>query len=191
MKKILIVLALFSCNKADFNQDLDFKKGFTKVTIKENNHSSTPLFTKVYYKNCKFSGKAYFTENSKYYLSNNSLQWNKLTGFKLDYNTVPNNAGMVAWRYIPSDTIFEVAPYFNKNGIVFPDTNEILRVKVNEQFDFFCQLQGKNATIRISKDSTIIEKQLTLINALFFTRVSVWFGGSEKAPNDIELYIKY
>jgi hypothetical protein len=189
MKKTIlwVSLALFSCQKQEFDIDA-LKKKYRRVTIQENTHTSSPLFTKVFYKNCDFTGSAYFTDKSRYYLTNNVLQWNKLSGFKLDANSVPNHAGMVAWRYIVNDSIWEVAPYFNKNGIIFPDTNEILRVGMNEVFNFRCKLQGKNATITIFKDSTMITKGVELINALFFTRVSVWFGGTEKAPNFIELY---
>lgn len=179
------VCFLFGCKK---DKDLS---GYQKYSIKSGSHNSTPIYLKTFWNKCNISSSAYFTENSKYYLGDSDqFDWNKLDGFKLDYNSIPNNAAMVAWRYNTLEGTFEVAPYFNKNGIVFPDSSEIIKVNVNEVFSYNVSFDGSNATVAITKNGVIVNKAAVLKKTTLFTRVSVWFGGNRAAPSDLEVFIK-
>lgn len=182
-----ILSLLFACKKTDSLKN----SGFTKYTVNSGDHNSTPFYFKGYVGECNINASAYFTENSVYNLNSvDQLDWNKLDGFKLDYNGVPNHAAMVAWRYNVIDSIFEIAPYFNNNGLVLPDTNEIIKVKPYEIFYYNVSLNGKNSSISITHKLVTITKSRVLRNAFAFTRVSAWFGGNMTAPNKVELFIK-
>jgi len=190
MKKIFLlsICALFGCKKEVNEFKLD---NYTKYTVNSGSHSSTPVFLKTFINSCNINGSAYFTENSKYNLgTSDQYDWNKLDGFKLDLNSVPNNSAMIAWRYNIVDNVFEIGPYFNNYGLVFPDNNQIIKVGVNEVFGYNVKLSGKVATISITKGNVTVSKVKELKSAFIFTRVSLWFGGNRTAPNKIEVFIK-
>lgn len=190
MKKILLLIScsLFACKKEVNQLKLT---GYTKYTVAQGSHNSTPVFLRTFWGGCNINGSAYFTENSKYDLGDSDqYDWNKLDGFKLDFNSVPNNAAMIGWRYNLVDSTFEIAPYFNNYGIVLPDSNQIIKVAVNEVFDYNIRLSGNTATISITKDNITTTKFRVLKYASFFTRVSLWFGGNRVSPKNVEVFIK-
>lgn len=190
IKKLIIAMGLFSFLFACKKEVNPLKlTGFTKYTISQGSHSSSPIFIKPLSGDCTISGEAYFTEDSFYDLGTiDQLDWNKLDGFKLDYNPVPNHAAMIGWRAL--DSVIEVGPYFNNKGIVFPDTNEILRIPPFEIFYYTISLRGKVATVSITYNGTTITKSQVLRSAFLYTRVSFWFGGNRTAPNKVECFIK-
>lgn len=178
------IIPLFSCKKEKID-------GFVKYTIKRGNHNSNPLATKVFFNKCNINESAYFTSASVYNLNgSDQLDWNKLGGFKLDYNSVPKNAAMIVWRYNIVSGLFEIAPYFNNDAIIFPEINEIISVNDSEIFSYNISLDKDKATVNITKGNLSISKTRTLRNAYVFTSVSAWFGGNKTAPNDINLFIK-
>ena len=197
MKNILFILLaflFFSCSKQALNpNDQDTWKTpetYTTHSIDSGKHSSSPISTQILWKNSFLSGYAYFDSSSIYHLPNvDSLDWNKLIGYKLDWNSVPNHASMVGWRYNQKNNTFEICPYFNNEGIVFPDEDQILKLELGEPFYYEVSLNGKNAYIRIENQYLEIYKEIELKKAWLYTSVSPWFGGTSKAPNDIKVYI--
>lgn len=185
INRLLLLITFFSCNKS---KDMN---GYVKYKVKKGEHASSPLYFYTYVKSCNIKSSAFFTEKSVYDLKNSDqLDWNKLDGFKMDLNRVPTHAAMVAWRYNIVDSVFEVAPYFNNNGLILPEFNEIIKLKEGETFGYNISLYGDNANVTITKGVVTIGKTLKLRSGFILTRVSLWFGGNKKAPNDIEVYIK-
>jgi hypothetical protein len=191
MFKFIPLLLLLACNKAVLEKTLPDPADYKKFSIQQGDHNSTPLLMKMFYQNCYINGKFYFTEASKYNLGDeDQYDFNKLVGFKLDYNPVPNHSALIGWRYDTLMDCFQVAPYFNKNGLVLPLSSEIVDIEPYEVVNYQIKLQGKLATIRLYNEYFDIEKELELKKAGLFTRVHPWFGGNEFAPNDIELYLR-
>lgn len=191
MKKIMIFISciLFGCGS---NTTQPFGSGFTKYYINAGSHTSSPVIFYPQYGNCNINGQAYFTEKSFYDLKDeDQLDWNKFDGFKLDYNSVPNNSAMIAWKASLIDSTIEIAPYFNNYGLVLPDSNQIIKVKPYEIFSYNVRLNGDIASISITKGLITINKMRKLIRPYTpYTRVSFYFGGNEVAPNYVETFIK-
>lgn len=181
---LVIVYLIFSCQPKPIDPDIYSK--WTPITIKKGDHKSSPIDTKVLTGDCHLEADFKFTEGSRYFLNDiDSLDWNKLFGFKLDYNNVPNHSAMVGWRYSKWNNTWEVCPYFNNDGIVFPDTNEILTVSEKEIIKCEAILQSDKAIIKISANGQSITKTQILKKGVVYTSVGVWFGGNKTAPNDI------
>lgn len=177
---------IFGCKKVDQLR----VSGFTKYSVSKGGNSSTPIAFQTFINNCNINASAYFTEKSKYNLVDvDQFDWNKLDGFKLDLNSVPNNSALIGWRYNVVANYFEIAPYFNNNGLVLPDNNEILTILPNEIFTYNVKFSGKKATISITKGNITITKTRQLKSAFIFPRVSLWFGGNKTAPNNLEVFI--
>jgi hypothetical protein len=191
MKKLLILILLFSCCTKEIQSPEIPESGYTTYTIDKGDHNSTPATVKIYNKDCEISGKFYFNYNSIYNLNSvDQFDWNKLVGYKLDLNNVPSHAAMIGWRYNTDYHTFQICPYFNNNGIVFPNESEIIDINVFEPVNFYIQHKGENGTIKLWNKDFKIEKTVKLKKAGLFSRVHPWFGGNQEAPNKVELYLK-
>jgi hypothetical protein len=186
---VLVVLTIASCKKERIDLEVSNKR-FTQVCTDKGKHSAYPIYTTILRGDVHYSGSAYFTQESNYELTANHLQWNKLTGVKLDDNSPPKHAALIAWRYNPTLDAFELAPYFNNDGIVFPLPNEIIAVPINSVIDYNVKYIAGEAIISIRHESNIVRKVLTVPDRKVSYRVGAWFGGTERAPRDICLWFR-
>ncbi len=137
----------------------------------------------------KDSGGATFTANSAYDLKDaDQLDWNKLAGITFTPWRPDRNSSMVVWRYNLQNGTYEVGPFFNVDfRYVFPTTDEIITVPVDQTFTYSVDYDGISVTYG---DRTVSKSTPADLKPNFWTsaRVTGWFGGSEVAPRTISYY---
>ena len=137
----------------------------------------------------KDSGGATFTADSAYDLKDaDQLDWNKLAGITFTPWRPDRNSSMVVWRYNLQNGTYEVGPFFNVDfRYVFPTTDEIITVPVDQTFTYSVDYDGISVTYG---DRTVSKSTPADLKPNFWTsaRVTGWFGGSEVAPRTISYY---
>ena len=137
----------------------------------------------------KDSGGATFTADSAYDLKDaDQLDWNKLAGITFTPWRPDRNSSMVVWRYNLQNGTYEVGPFFNVDfRYVFPTTDEIITVPVDQTFTYSVDYGGISVTYG---DRTVSKSTPADLKPNFWTsaRVTGWFGGSEVAPRTISYY---
>jgi hypothetical protein len=137
----------------------------------------------------KDSGGATFTADSAYDLKVvDQLDWNKLAGITFTPWRPDRNSSMVVWRYNLQNGTYEVGPFFNVDfRYVFPTTDEIITVPVDQTFTYSVDYDGISVTYG---DRTVSKSTPADLKPNFWTsaRVTGWFGGSEVAPRTISYY---
>ena len=137
----------------------------------------------------KDSGGATFTADSAYDLKDaDQLDWNKLAGITFTPWRPDRNSSMVVWRYNLQNGTYEVGPFFNVDfRYVFPTTDEIITVPVDQTFTYSVDYDGISVTYG---DRTVSKSPPADLKPNFWTsaRVTGWFGGSEVAPRTISYY---
>jgi hypothetical protein len=180
--RILALFLLCSCCKLD--------DGYTRFVTKKGDHRSTPTCLKIK-TDAELSGSVYFTEGSKYELDTaNQKNWNKVTGFRLDLNKVPKASAMVVWKYNNRTSLFDVAPYFNKDGIVFPSQSNVISVNTYDLVFFDISCDKVSCFVHVWSGSQEGFGTVELDKGLLVKQVHPWFGGSAVAPNDVEIFLK-
>ena len=137
----------------------------------------------------KDSGGATFTADSAYDLKDaDQLDWNKLAGITFTPWRPDRNSSMVVWRYNLQNGTYEVGPFFNVDfRYVFPTTDEIITVPVDQTFTYSVDYDGISVTYG---GRTVSKSTPADLKPNFWTsaRVTGWFGGSEVAPRTISYY---
>jgi len=158
-----------------------------RITIYRGTHFVIPNRWAVWV--TKDSGEATFTADSAYDLKDeDQLDWNKLAGITYTPWRPDRNSAMVVWRYNLNSGAFEIGPFFNVDfRYVFPTTDEVITLPVNETFSYYVDYDGITVSYG---DRTVYKATPEGLTPNFWTsaRVTGWFGGSEVAPRTLSYY---
>jgi len=138
------------------------------------------------YRNAQFM----FTDSCMYDLGDED-QWdvNKLFGFSIGHHQ-NRSSFRFGWRPILSENLIEIVAYEYHDGFRMK-TMPICRVELNEWHKFTISYNNK------SNKSFYFVNRITFTNTVNLAKKSglgytlgVYFGGNEKAPQDITIYKK-
>lgn len=166
-----------------------------KFTIKKDHHYSTH-FLRPYILKDKVEFAFKLSSNCSYFFGNeNDSDINKLFGVSFGYHH--NNSIRIGWRWNQFEKCFEILPYIYKNGQRIPEWQDKIYgciTKINADEAAYCSIEinDTNFIITIIKldsvDSVLIPKpKLTKFGYYLYP----YFGGQEKAPHDMDIYLEY
>jgi hypothetical protein len=184
MKKILLViiaLSLFACKKRDV---LD-EKEFELYTIKKGFQHSTTRVRVLRKDEINFIFK--FDETAIYTTSNPSRQAdiNKLFGFSDCGAKHQENSARIGWRWY-EDKLELFAYYYNNSE---RDQEYITTILPGKEYS--CKISAKSGEYIFNVDNIIVKvpRSCTGSKSVKYY-LYPFFGGSEVAPHDINIWIK-
>ena len=157
--------------------------------FEKGSHFSSPRIPKFFVR--RLWGWAAFDEKAVYDIGPEQDDWNKLTGISFNPLKPDKNALMVAWRWNPKLTLFEVAPYINDDSKkIFPLESEILRLKFNQGFRFVVEYEK---IVIIREESNIVIRKTAAIKTNYLTsfRIQPYFGGNSVAPRNLSVQMNF
>lgn len=168
---------------------------YKTYTIKKGEHSASGFNFGLTFKN-RIKFRACFTESCLYDLKNkNNYDINKLYGFSTSYFHHKQSA-RVGWRCVDGENIELLTYSYNDSNRALEDSDLLGEVKPDQWFT--CEIidMEDHYEYRFSLDGT--EEKRTIINKdlkqkdwfLFHYILYPYFGGDERAPHDIQLYLK-
>ena len=143
---------------------------------------------------CRFDKSCYYyinDENGK--MQEDQWDYNKLTGITFSPLNPLNNTAMVGWRHNPQSSLVELVPYWHVNKERFFKEKPFLTVQPNENFivEFIADKIKKEVTILIkTKNNTLKETKIYENIRNNASLIHPYFGGTSRAPNPMELYLK-
>jgi hypothetical protein len=182
---LILVLALFSCNKYDDD-------GLKTYIVKQGNHDFTPNPIPFPEGAKSFSGTA-FIDSSCWYnnLGEDNADWNKLAGvYRFSGIQKNKDAFILAWRPAAKSGYFELSKYKNENfGIIQPVDSNIVKIATNTIFSF--KLEFSNGRYEMFVNGASLGKQSSNIQFKTIGKISAYFGGNRMAPRDMFLKMKF
>jgi len=172
MKKLILLLALFSCTpKIDGWKVYKIHKGQHDNSIELRTLSREVLTYEV-----KFPNESYQFEDSSYQDS-----WNKLPGFWRG-----KHHAMFTWRYYNG---LELGAHYHAKDTI----NYVYLCKIEPDKPYLMQIAKTyyGVRFRIMTDVLIADTVLPGNIDGITGRSGVWFGGKYPAPEDLIVYIKY
>jgi len=176
---ILILLGLFSsCKK-------EYANGFIKYTIKKGHHRSTSemdfLRTGNLVFKCKFDESAVYTSIDPV----NQYDINKLYGFSECSDHHQKNSARFGWRWLNGK--LEILAYVYNDGNF--SSQKIGDVEIGEVYDYSIIILEEQYAFRLN-NTQIYMPRTNDCNVGLYYKLYPYFGGDEKAPHDIRIYIK-
>jgi hypothetical protein len=167
-----------------------------RFVITKGQHMSLPRKPKYWL--TQVEGEFFFPQEAIYDLGDvDQYDWNKLTGISSNPFKPDQNAVMIGWRWNPALSLFEVGPYFNRDSArIMPKENQILRLRPHEvcgyrvTFDaVHVFVPASGATVR--EEIKVKTPDFLRINRWTCFRIQPWFGGNERAPEDLPIYLSF
>jgi len=181
MKHLLIlVLTLFLSSCYDIDKDND---QFVLYTIKKGEHSSVygPYFAGVYRVSCQ----VILDESCIYTISEeNQCDTNKLFGLS-DASNHSDHSARFGWRYYNNK--IEILTYVRRDGNFYFDVIG----SANPNDTNYYSIEILPDVYRFRFNNTVSDVQRTSQYSGPRYRLFPYFGGNEKAPQDIFIKIKY
>lgn len=159
------------------------------IKTKKGNHYSLPFIFQLRWKAKKVEKEFTFTKDSVYNLDNEDQKdWNKLTGVSFNISALKNSV-MVGWRYNVETNNFELCLYFHVNGSFNPPSKPLLTVQKDETFKvvFDFDKSNKTATLELSTSNKTVKETIPFLKFGINRTINTWFGGNQKAPNNIKI----
>lgn len=131
---------------------------------------------------------ARFDASARYDLSNdNQHDINKLMGFSEANQHHQEGSIRFGWRYLKDDDRIEILAYAYKNGQRFYE--RIAEVEIGESLIYRIELRPSSYYLEVDGVSMVIDRGVKQQKGLYYM-LYPYFGGDEKAPHDIHIYIK-
>jgi len=167
-----------------------------KYSIKEGQHASRPyvLPRPRIGRSIRSAWRVRLGEGTTYSLDRNADQWNKLCGETFSPIHRSENAIMLAWRCV--DGVHQVTPYYNVNLDIWmperhPDKYDewpVIDVKPGQDIWYGIHTERSRVAVTIATgDQVFTQRIIHPGTGCFQYEVSFWFGGSEAAPQRMEI----
>lgn len=131
---------------------------------------------------------ARFDKSARYALGNeNQDDINKLMGFSEANQNHQQNSIRFGWRYLEANDKVEILAYFYKNGQF--GYERIAEVEIDQSVVYRIILSASNYYLEVDGIGLEIDRDVEQEKGLYYL-LYPYFGGNEKAPHDIDIYIK-
>jgi hypothetical protein len=180
MKWVLLILILFvttTCKK-------EWLGKYRIYTIPEGKHHSTHEIQGLVRDGIMFNAK--FDESAEYTSETpiNQFDINKLYGFADCNNQHHTNSARFGWRWMNGE--IEIFAYVYNNGVL--EYKKMGSVNPNE--NHYYEITIYKDSYAFSLDNTYVNMSRTnRCNTGFYYKLYPYFGGDEKAPHDIRIFI--
>lgn len=165
----------------------------TKFTVKKGKHNFKPDKWCVWWKPKGINFNATFHENANYDLEDaDQLDWNKLVGLTWSLDPLKETA-MVGWRYNKKDDTIELNAYYHVDRSR-DFTEPLVAIKRGESIYGYVihDRKKKEYQIGFHNDKVANGHVINSPNRRKVARlINPWFGGNERAPQDISLDLNY
>lgn len=187
---IVAIASLASCKKAiesllkkPANVDAN---GFTEYVIKTGNQSSEQsTYNTVDLQEMNFSVR--FDESAIYstQFAENKVDVNKLYGFSDNGAQHHEFSARFGWRYMDGKLTLHAYTYNNS----VRSEKEITQIDIGKVYNCSIKVQGNQYVFSVNGKTIAVPRASTTPNGKGY-RLFPYFGGNEKAPHDIHIFIK-
>ena len=149
----------------------------------KNQHHFLPIIPRPYFFKKNFSWECSFSDNCKYDIGNDQLDWNKLVGISNKLHPRMDSVRFV-WRYNIQQDKFDIGLFVEKNfkftpyNLISVNSNETFQLK----FNFFQKFLIARANQTVQNVDFIINN--------FTYRLNPYFGGNMSSPHFMKLSLK-
>jgi hypothetical protein len=134
-----------------------------------------------------------FSEINKYSITDVTMPWNKLLGYKGLYFTPMFDTVMVGWRWNNITNLFQCISYYHlgSSAHTYDEPGKVLDIPMDAECTATVTISnGKTATVALTCDGkTIIDSREFSKSYSKFYRITTWFGGKEASPKHMTLTI--
>lgn len=184
----VLFLSCIACNKIDFTpkkNGID-NNGFYKFTIKQDHHyCDDNIYTEIETMELKFS---VVFDSSVIYQTiapENQEDINKLLGFSDNESQHHLFSARFGWRW-SNDSLRLFSYVYNNAELIY---EEIGTVQIGAENDCSILVTDNSYKFRLNKKEVIMPRASTTPMAKGF-KLYPYFGGDERAPHDIRIWIK-
>jgi len=150
--------------------------------------------------------KVTFTDSCRYILDNEDQKdWNKLFGFSFGFFPLfkqymqHQNSFRIGWRYNPESDKIEITPYYYIDGKRHfnTDPKDIISLNLNECYIItICvdvaggYIKARHSNKTFITDVFFVPFYNTNVYKPYGFKAPLYFGGTDKTPQDIEIIIE-
>ena len=188
MKALFLILAafFFSCSELYIVPEVHYIIAKGKHASALDNGSAVDKIRSLKQDRLEFVAR--FDASARYDLGNdNQHDINKLMGFSEANSYHQENSIRFGWRYLKDQDRVEILAYAYKDGI--RSYERIAEVEIDQDVVYRIVIYERSFYLEVDGVSIEVERVVGEQKGLYYM-LYPYFGGDEKAPHDIHIYIK-